>query len=248
MPKHRARAQRRTKRSRSGARTAPLSRSRQDYLKALFDLGSRALPIPTSRLAKRLAISAPSVTNMLRRLAAEGLVRHAPRAGASLTAAGEREALAVLRRHRILESFLVRVLKFDWSVVHEDAEVLEHVVSDRVLAAMNRVIRHPREDPHGHPIPDARGRLARRLLAPLASLPRGARGRVREIRDGDSGRMARWKQAGLVPGASVRMRSVRTIDDVFELEVQGRRMITGSEGLEGVLIERLRGRSHARRG
>jgi DtxR family Mn-dependent transcriptional regulator len=235
-------------RSRSRRRRAPgLTPSRQDYLKALYDLGQEGGPIPTSLLARRVAVSAPSVTNMLGRLAAEGLVRHAPRAGARLTESGERAALGMLRRHRVLETFLVRVLGLDWSEAHEDAEVLEHGASDRVIEALDRLMRHPREDPHGHPIPDARGRVVRRALSPLALLPGGESGTVREIRDRDRGRMARWKQAGLVPGARVRMRAVRALDDVFELDVDGRRMITGSEGLEGVLVERARERSHGRR-
>ncbi len=214
-----------------------LSRSRQDYLKALYALDRHDEPVPTSHLAARLGVSAPSVTNMLTRLAAERLVRHAPRAGARLTARGRREALEMVRRHRILETFLVNVLGLDWSEVHADAEVLEHHISPRVLEAIDRLVGHPHEDPHGHPIPDREGRMRRRALLPLAGLARGRRAVVREIRDADGGRMARWKSAGLVPGARVRMREVRPLDDVFELEVGRRRLVTGSEGLEGVMVE-----------
>jgi len=214
-----------------------LTRSRQDYLKALYALDVGAGPVPTSRLAAHLGISAPSVTNMLTRLARERLVSHTPRAGARLTARGRREALAIVRRHRLLETFLVRVLGLDWSEVHEDAEVLEHHVSPRVLEAIDRLVGHPDEDPHGHPIPDRAGRLRRRVLVPIARLTRGSRGIVREIRDADGRRMARWKSAGLVPGARVRMREVRAMDDVFELEIGRRLLVTGSEGLEGVLVE-----------
>lgn len=174
-----------------------LSRSRQDYLKALYALAPGGEPVPTSRLAAQLGVSPPSVTHMLGRLAGERLVIHAPRAGARLTARGHREALGIVRRHRILETFLVRVLGLDWSEVHEDAEVLEHHISDRVLAAIDRLIGHPDEDPHGHPIPDRAGRMRRRALTPLAALNPGGRAVVREIRDADGPRMARWKAAGL---------------------------------------------------
>src|SRR5260221_2675057 len=129
---------------------APLTRSREDYLKALLGLGAGHEAIPTSRLAEHLGVSAPSVTNMLGRLAADGLVTHVRRGGARLTRRGERGALAILRRHRILETFLVRVLRLDWFEAHDEAEVLEHGVSDRVLQAIDRLIQHPREDPHGH--------------------------------------------------------------------------------------------------
>lgn len=225
---------------------AVLTRSKQDYLKALYALAPEGEPVPTSRLALQLAVSPPSVTNMLARLAAERLVTHAPRAGARLTALGRRAALAMVRRHRILETFLVRVLGLDWSEVHEDAEVLEHHISDRVLAAIDRLVGHPHEDPHGHPIPDRGGHMRRRRLAPLAALPPGARAVVREIRDADGRRMARWKSVGLVPGAEVRVREVQALEDVYELSVAGRRLVTGSEGLEGVLVEVRRGGRHER--
>lgn len=215
---------------------AALTHSRQDYLKALHDLGGEA-PVTVTALARRLGVSAPSVTNMLARLADERLVRLHRRGAAQLSADGEREALRMVRRHRILETFLVNVLGLDWADVHEDAEVLEHHVSDRVLDAIDRLCGHPSEDPHGHPIPDRRGRIARRALVPLASLRAGERAVVREIRDRDVRRMARWKQAGLVPGAAVRMREVREADGVLEIEVAGAAFVSAGEGVDGVLVE-----------
>lgn len=214
------------------------SRSRENYLKALLQLGA-GTPVPVTVLARHLRVSAPSVTHMLSRLAADGLVATGARGAASLTAAGERAATHVLRRHRLLETFLVRVLELDWSEVHEDAEELEHHVSDRVLDALDRFMGHPTEDPHGHPIPDRRGRLARRALAPLVALPAGADARVREVRGGDDrARLVRWKRHGLVPGARVRMLEANADEGLFTLEVEGRRCVTGREGLEGVMIER----------
>src|SRR5690349_11660457 len=220
----------------------PASRSRQNYLKALLQLGTGE-PVPVSALARHLHVSAPSVTNMLARLAAERLVVLGERGAARLAPEGARAALRVLRRHRILETFLVNVLELDWSEVHEDAEVLEHHVSDRVLDALDRFMHHPTEDPHGHPIPDARGRVARRTLAPIGVLPTGARAVVREIRDRDRARMTRWKQAGLVPGAELVVRAANREDDVFEIEIAGRRLVSGSEGLDGVLVQRIGRRS-----
>ncbi|MBI1797107.1 MAG: metal-dependent transcriptional regulator [Candidatus Eisenbacteria bacterium] len=175
-----------------------------------------------------------------------GALRHAharaPRPRAARDA-GRREALRVPRRHRILETFLVRVLGFDWAEVHADAEVLEHHISDRVLAAIDRIMGHPVEDPHGHPIPDRSGRVRRRRLAPLSTLPPGARAVVREIHDADGRRMGRWKDAGLVPGAAVRMREVHPLDDVFVIAIGRRRVVTGSEGLEGILVQPARRRA-----
>jgi DtxR family Mn-dependent transcriptional regulator len=143
----------------------------------------------------------------------------------------------MVRRHRILETFLVRVLGLDWSEVHEDAEVLEHHVSERVLDAIDRLVGHPEEDPHGHLIPDRRGRMRHRALRPLSALAAGSRATVREIGDDDARRLARWKAAGLVPGAAVRVRAVDALDDVHEVEVGGRTLVSGRRGLEGVLVE-----------
>ena len=222
----------------------PASRSRQNYLKALLQLATGA-PVAVSVLARHLHVSAPSVTNMLARLADERLVTLGGRGGASLTPEGERAALLVLRRHRILEAFLVNVLALDWCEVHEDAEELEHHVSDRVLDALDRFMRHPTEDPHGHPIPDSRGRLVRRVLAPLSALPAGSRARVREVRGGDDrARMTRWKRSGLVPGAQVRMVAANPEEGVFTLEVAGRRVVAGRDGLNGLMIERRSRRKH----
>jgi DtxR family transcriptional regulator, Mn-dependent transcriptional regulator len=223
---------------------AALSRSQQDYLKALYLLAAEGGPVPTSRLAARLQVSAPSVTNMVSRLAADRLVRHSPRAGARLTPHGRRAALRIVRRHRVLETFLVRVLGLDWSEVHEDAEILEHHISDRVLEAIDRLMGHPVEDPHGHPIPDAAGHLARRALVPLASLPQGSRARVREIQDADGRRLARWKEIGLVPGAEVWVREVRALEGIVEVEVAGRRHVTGGSALAGVMVQVPRGGAH----
>jgi DtxR family Mn-dependent transcriptional regulator len=216
----------------------PVSRSRQNYLKALLQLGAGG-SVPVSALARRLGVSAPSVTNMLAHLAEERLVDLGPRGAACLTAAGERAASLVLRRHRLLETFLARVLELDWSEVHEDAEELEHHVSDRVIDAIERFLGHPTDDPHGHPIPDRHGRLPRRALSPLAALPAGSRARVREVRGGeDKARLTRWKRSGLVPGAQVRMLEAHPDEGVFTLEIAGRRVVSGREGLDGVMIER----------
>jgi DtxR family Mn-dependent transcriptional regulator len=213
------------------------SRARQDYVKAIYALGGESAVVPTSALATALGVSPPSATNMLRRLGEDRLVALVPGRGARLSGEGLILALELVRRHRILETFLVRTLGLDWSEVHEDAEILEHHISDRVLEAIDRQIGHPTEDPHGHPIPDRAGRVRERRLSPLAALAAGQRGTVREIPDEDPARMGRWRRAGLVPGAAVRMRAVRGPEGIFEVEIGRRRFVTASEGLDGVMVE-----------
>ncbi len=224
------------------ASTPRLSRSREDYLKALFALGAGEGVVSGAAIARRLEVSAPSVTNMLGRLAEERLVEFLAREGARLTPAGRRAAIETVRRHRLLETFLVRVLGMDWSEAHEDAEVLEHHISDRVIEALDRLMGSPTEDPHGHPIPDRQGRIARRALVALSGLPAGTRAVVREIRDRDHARMARWKRAGLVPGAEVEVRAGEPDDDLLELSVDGRVHTAARAGVDGVFVERRAGR------
>ncbi len=216
-------------------RPRPLSRSKQDYLKALYALAPEGEPVAPSRLAEKMSVSAPSVTNMIGRLRAEGLVAYRRPSGARLTHKGRLRAMEIVRRHRILETFLVRVLGLDLAVVHEDAEVLEHHISERVLEAIDRLVGHPAEDPHGHPIPDRRGRLRYRRLVPLQELNEGAQAVIREIRDADAPRLARWEEIGLVPGARVRVAKVRPLDGVIVIEVAGRRVVVARAGLEGVM-------------
>ncbi len=215
-----------------------MSRSREDYVKAMYALGGAEHVVGTRILAERVGVRVPSATLMLRQLARNRLVRLAPGVGARLSAKGRREALRLVRRHRILETFLVRVLGLDWSDCHEDAEILEHHVSDRVLDAIDRLLGTPHFDPHGHPIPNAKGQLSARALEPIEELPVGVRAKIGEIRDGDRARMARWKRSGFVPGAEVRVREHRGEEDVFVIDVSGEAVVTGSEGLRGILVER----------
>jgi DtxR family Mn-dependent transcriptional regulator len=218
--------------------TSRLSGSREDYVKALYALGGVERVVGTRLLAQRVGVRPPSATLMLRRLARLRLVVLVPGVGARLGAKGRREALRLIRRHRILETFLVRVLGLDWSDCHEDAEILEHHVSDRVLDAIDRLLGTPAFDPHGHPIPDADGHVVVRELIPLEQLAVGVAATIAEIRDEDRGRMAHWEEAGLVPGARVRVRVHRPDDDVFVIDVSGNEIVTGSEGLRGVLVQR----------
>ncbi|MHC4409712.1 MAG: metal-dependent transcriptional regulator [Planctomycetota bacterium] len=152
-------------------KTAQPSSAREDYLKAIYHLTEGGERVSTSALAERLSVRDPSVSAMLKRLAAAGLVDYEPRQGALLTEEGRISTMRVVRRHRLLESFLVEILDLDWSEVHEEAEVLEHHLSERIVDAMDHVLGHPFEDPHGHPIPDNDGRIRTRELEPLAVLP-----------------------------------------------------------------------------
>jgi DtxR family Mn-dependent transcriptional regulator len=215
-----------------------LSPAREDYLKALYHLQGDSRRVPTSELARSLEVKKPSITAMLRRLRDDGLVAWEPRGGARLTRRGRAATMRVLRRHRLVETFLVQVLGLDWSEVHEEAEVLEHHLSDRMVEAIDRVLGHPTEDPHGSPIPSMNGTLAARDLVPLASLGTGEAAIVRKVDGRHPGRLLRWKELGLVPGARMEMGERSDMEEIFHVRIDGVEVVTGKPGVEGVWVER----------
>src|SRR5690606_30638925 len=152
---------------------ADLTRSVEDYLKAVYRLTEDGSPASTNAIAEELAVAPPSVSGMIKRLAEQGLLEHVPYRGVTLTRAGRREALRVVRRHRLIEAYLVQFLGYTWDTVHDEAERLEHAVSDDLVARMAASLGNPRFDPHGDPIPTAEGRVQVRKTVPLADVETG---------------------------------------------------------------------------
>ena len=175
----------------------------QDYPKAIYVLESYGHEVTTSQIAARLGVAAPSVSAMVKRLAAEGLVGHDPYRAVHLTEAGEEAALAVVRRHRLVETYLHDALGLPWDEVHDEAEVLEHSVSERVVDAMERALGHPARDPHGDPIPPKRGRHREIRDEPLEAVDPGRRVRVERVSDHDAAVLRHLAALGLVPGTEV---------------------------------------------
>jgi DtxR family Mn-dependent transcriptional regulator len=209
----------------------------QDYLKAIHRLGGAEGTVSPVDIADRLGVRSPSVTGMLKRLSEAGWISYAPGQGAQLTEQGLSEARRVIRRHRLVELFLTRVLGLDWSEVDAEAEALEHAISPRLEQAIAAHLGEPLEDPHGHPIPTREGQLTERHLQPLASFREGQRVLVREVQDDSPERLRRWQELGFVPGAVITIRSYRPLDSLFEIEVGGRLVALGREGLTGLLGE-----------
>jgi DtxR family Mn-dependent transcriptional regulator len=183
----------------------PLSTSTEDYLKAVFVLSRAGGIATTTDIALRLAISAPSVSGMLRRLAEQGFVDHVPYRGVALTAAGREVALRVIRRHRVIETYLVERLGLGWDEVHGEAERLEHAVSDRVLERMAQALGHPEFDPHGDPIPAADGSVPSRAVRPLTQVAAGEQVLVQQVLAHDGEELRYLARVGLVPGAAIRI-------------------------------------------
>lgn len=206
----------------------------QDYLKAIHALGGVDGTVTPVDIAARLQVRASSVTGMLKRLAEAELISYEAGQGCRLTAGGVSQARSVIRRHRLLELFLTRVLGLDWSEVDAEADALEHAISPRLEKALAAYLGEPLEDPHGHPIPTAAGDLEKRDLKQLHKFAAGQRIVIREVQDDNPERLRRWQTLGLVPGATIRIRSFQPLDDLFELEIGDQVIPLGSEGLAGV--------------
>jgi len=215
----------------------PPTRAVQDYLKAIHSLGGTERMVSPVEIAARLEVRAPSVTGMLKRLADAHWISYEPHRGAQLTRQGIAEARRVIRRHRLVELFLTRVLGLDWSEVDAEAEALEHAISPRLEQAIAAHLGEPLEDPHGHPIPTPEGTIPRRDLRRLNEFRPGQRVVIREVGDDNPERLRHWQSLGLMPGVIVEFLRHQPLDDLFELRVAGRVVPVGSEGLVGLLGE-----------
>lgn len=183
----------------------------QDYLKVVWaacEWGGTGASI--TGLARRMEVAPSTASENVTRLVEEGLVAHEPYKAVTLTPEGRRRAMAIVRRHRLLETYLVTRLGFEWDEVHEEAEELEHAVSDRLLARLDAVLGHPTRDPHGDPIPTEDGDLDIPELVRIETLETGAEGIVGRIKD-DSHTLRRLTRAGI--SLDTRVRVLRRVED-----------------------------------
>jgi DtxR family transcriptional regulator, Mn-dependent transcriptional regulator len=181
----------------------PLSRSVEDYLKVIYGLTERGESASTSAIADALDIQPASVSGMVKRLAESGYVRHAPYRGVHLTAEGTREALRIVRRHRVIETYLAQRLGYSWDDVHEEAERLEHAASDDLVDRMAAALEDPRHDPHGAPIPTRSGDVETVDHPTLAEVEVGQEVRIRAVQDEDAERLRYMEARGLLPGVTL---------------------------------------------
>jgi DtxR family Mn-dependent transcriptional regulator len=193
-----------------------------DYLKAIWTL-SREGPATTNAIAEALGFTPASVSGMLARLAEAGLVEHVRYRGATLTQRGRREALRLVRRHRLVETFMIQRLGYGWDEVHEEAEALEHAVSDRFAERLAELLDHPSHDPHGDPIPRPDGSLPATPDRPLAELAEGARMRVARLRSQDAAVLGHLAELGIEPGVDVAVEGREPRGGVLHVRVGARR-------------------------
>jgi len=195
----------------------PYSSSVGDYIKAIWDLGGVG-SASTKDVAARLLVSPASVSNMFVRLQEMGLAEYERYQGASLTERGRVEALRLVRRHRLIETFLLEHLGYDWQDVHEEAERLEHAVSDGFTERLAELLGHPDHDPHGDPIPSAEGTMEVDDSFTLSRASAGQRLRIAKVRDEDAAMLDYFGDRNLVPGRWLTIREVRAIDGVVIVE------------------------------
>jgi DtxR family Mn-dependent transcriptional regulator len=206
-----------------------LTRSVEDYLKAIYRLSPEGRPASTSEIANLLALSPPSVTGMVKRLSEHGLLEHVPYRGVLLTDEGRRAALKMVRRHRLIEAYLVEFLGYSWDTVHEEAERLEHAVSDTMIERMAAALGHPTVDPHGDPIPTADGSIHELASIPLSEVPLGRTVEIHRVDESQPERLRYLASLGLRPGVQVTVVDRQPIDDLVTIEVGAERHVIGRE-------------------
>ena len=214
----------------------------ENYLKAIYQ-GQSTLPnearlVPMGQVASSLGVTPGTATTMIKALAEAGLAEYEPYTGVRLTSAGERLAALVLRRHRLVELFLVQVMGMSWAEVHEEAEQLEHVVSERLIERIDDMLGRPTHDPHGDPIPTAEGTITPRHLDNLLTCPMRTPLRVTRITDQDPAFLRFIENTHLKPGQRIEVEARDTAADSVRVAGKNRESITiGARAASKLLVE-----------
>ena len=218
-----------------------ISQAVQDYAKTIYSLRMRGEnPVSTSAVAERLEVSPASASAMIKRLAGLGLVAHEPYHGVTLTGAGERVALEVLRHHRLLELYLAEALGMPWDRVHEEAEVLEHAISPELSELIAAKLGDPTHDPHGDPIPTRDGEIDEGRTRSLAELEPGERGVFARVSDSDPEMLRYLAELGILRGAELVVREHQPFGGPLTVEVEGRSHALGRELARAMRVDPVR--------
>ena len=209
----------------------------EDYLKTIYALAETESPVSTSRLAEARQVKPSSVTNMIQRLNKLKLINYEKHYGVTLTDHGRRIALEVIRHHRLIELYLIEALGFSWDEVHEQADILEHVISEKLEDRIAEALGNPTIDPHGDPIPQRDGTMIVIDAQPLSTLAAGTNGVVARIPNDENSEMLRYlADLGLVPGAGVKVLSVEPFDGPLTVKINEVERIVGFAVATAVLV------------
>lgn len=214
-----------------------LSFTEENYLKAIYhlsDAGSKA--VLTNELATEMNTKAASTTDMIKKLASKDFITYEKYYGVNITSKGKTEALSLIRKHRLWETFLVQKLGFTWDEVHEVAEQMEHIQSPRLIEKLDEFLGFPKVDPHGDPIPDKKGKLSNIPQTRLNELPVGFQGTIIAVKDSDSGLLKYLDKIGAKPGSHVRVLDKEPYDGSMEIMVHSQRVSISKEVSINILV------------
>ncbi len=213
------------------------SKSVEDFLKAVYALQQQSERVSTNTLRDALNITAPSVTDMAQRLVAAGLVDYQKYRGVVLTDTGREIALKVIRRHRLIELYLMRELGYQLHEVHAEAERLEHAVSDHFVESLALKLGNPEIDPHGDPIPSAEGVITQRNLQPLTELHTGRQATISRLRTSDSGMLQHMLDRGFQLDAHIEVIERDPYNGPITVLIDGKRAVVGHQVADSILVE-----------
>lgn len=211
----------------------------EDYLKTIYLLEQIESPVSTSRIAEARQVRPASATNMVKRLYDRDLVHYRKHYGVTLTEEGQVIALEMLRHHRLLELYLTQELGFGWDEVHEEADALEHVISEKLEERIAALLDHPQFDPHGTPIPARDGTMIEVDCQPLTQLAQGDSGIVSRIDDDTNSELLRYlEQLGLMPGTDIQVTKVAPFDGPITAQVNNEQIVVGHKAADNVYIKK----------
>lgn len=214
-----------------------LSLTEENYLKAIYHLsdgGSKA--VLTNELAEAMSTKAASVTDMIKKLSAKEVITYEKYYGVNITTQGKNEALMVIRKHRLWETFLVDKLGFAWDEVHEVAEQLEHINSPRLIEKLDEFLGFPKVDPHGDPIPDHKGKIKIIPQVPVDQLAIGYQGKIAAVKDSDSNLLKYLDKIGARPGVKIKVLGKEDYDDSMEILIDDHRVFVSKSVSQNILV------------
>jgi DtxR family transcriptional regulator, Mn-dependent transcriptional regulator len=214
-----------------------LSLTEENYLKAIYHLsdgGSKV--VLTNELAEAMNTKAASVTDMIKKLSAKEVIRYEKYYGVNVTSKGKSEALMVIRKHRLWETFLVEKLGFAWDEVHEVAEQLEHINSPRLIEKLDEFLGFPKVDPHGDPIPDQKGKFKMQPQVAIDQLSIGYQGKIAAVKDSDSNLLKYLDKIGAKPGIKIKILGKEDYDDSMEILIDDHRVFISKEVAQNILV------------
>lgn len=214
-----------------------LSQAVEDYIKTIYRIRQSGQPASTSDIARALNVSAASVTNMAKRLAQLGLAEYESYQGVRLTETGNKVALEIIRHHRLLELYLRNVMGYPWDKVHEEAELLEHHISEEFERKIDEMLGHPTHDPHGDPIPTREGEIAERNTNPLAAVEPGTHVTIERVSDEDPKLLDYLESLGLLPGATLEVVGKEPFEGPLKIRLCDQEHILGYQLANHIFVD-----------